>query len=242
MDRLLEVIATSPEEAIVAAGAGADRIELIAAMSEGGLTPSYGTIVRTVQAVSIPVRVMVRPHSRSFIYSQDELETMTSDIRMIREAGAAGLVLGVLTPDGQVDTAALERLCEAAPELPVTYHRAIDEARDIAAALRSLELVPSVDRVLTSGGDADGAWHVRRKLQALQSSTDLILVAAKGLSADNLGSFLADAKNINEIHVGTGVRFGGRADEQIDPDRVRACLQLLRTGRAEAPDGEGGAA
>ncbi|WP_214630779.1 copper homeostasis protein CutC [Paenibacillus agaridevorans] len=233
MLRKLEIIATSPVEALAAERAGADRIELIAAMSEGGLTPSYGTIARTVQAVRIPVRVMVRPHSRSFVYTSDELETMAADIRMIRESGASGLVFGVLTPDGQVDVAAVERLCAEAPKLPLTYHRAIDEARDIAEALRELERIPSVDRVLTSGGHADGAWHARHKLRELQAATPLKLIAAKGLTVEKLETFLEDAEGVNEVHFGTGVRTGGREDSPIDPERVEACARLLGGGQIE---------
>ncbi|MHA6485487.1 copper homeostasis protein CutC [Paenibacillus sp. strain BS8-2] len=243
MHRKLEIIATSSEEAVAAERAGADRIELIAAMSEGGLTPSYGTIARTVQAVRIPVRVMIRPHSRSFVYTQDELETMVADIRITRELGVAGFVFGALTPNGRIDVAAIRQLCAEALELPVTFHRAIDEARDIAEVLRDLEQIPSIDRVLTSGGNADGAWHARYLLRELQASTRLKLIAAKGLSVEKLEAFLKDAAGVNEVHFGTGVRVGGREDAPIDPERVMSCANLLRGGQegklASEEEGEG---
>ncbi|HWQ07459.1 MAG TPA: copper homeostasis protein CutC, partial [Holophaga sp.] len=73
---MLEVIALTPDEARLAESAGADRIELITAFGEGGLTPGIGLVKRTVAAVRIPVNVMVRPHSRSFRYSPEDLAAM----------------------------------------------------------------------------------------------------------------------------------------------------------------------
>lgn len=70
---VLEVIAVNVEDAKAAEEGGADRIELVSAMSEGGLTPSYGFMEQVLSQVSIPVYVMIRPHSRSFRYSADDI-------------------------------------------------------------------------------------------------------------------------------------------------------------------------
>ena len=72
MSVLLEVIATTVADARLAAQAGANRLELVTAMGEGGLTPSLGLIEAVVAAVTIPVNVIVRPHSRSFVYDADD--------------------------------------------------------------------------------------------------------------------------------------------------------------------------
>ncbi|KAA2302373.1 copper homeostasis protein CutC, partial [Clostridioides difficile] len=74
---VLEVIAVDAADAKVAEEGGADRIELVSAMSEGGLTPSYGVMEHVVSHVSVPVYVMIRPHSRSFRYSADDIHAMT---------------------------------------------------------------------------------------------------------------------------------------------------------------------
>lgn len=73
---LLEVIAVNAADARAAEAGGADRIELVCAMSEGGLTPSFGIIEQVVSSVSIPVYVMIRPHSRSFCYNEDDRKAM----------------------------------------------------------------------------------------------------------------------------------------------------------------------
>ncbi|MCY1691654.1 hypothetical protein OVA29_13985 [Exiguobacterium sp. SL14] len=84
---MLEIIASTVEEAVAREQAGADRIELVSALSEGGLTPSYGLIRQVVSTVEIPVHVLVRPHSKSFVYSKADEETIITDIDLIRELG-----------------------------------------------------------------------------------------------------------------------------------------------------------
>ena len=46
---------------------GGDRVELVAALTEGGLAPSYALIENALKAVRIPVNVMIRPHAKSFL-------------------------------------------------------------------------------------------------------------------------------------------------------------------------------
>src|ERR1700742_5156251 len=135
MSVLLEVIATTVADARLAAQGGADRLELVTAMGEGGLTPSIGTIEAVVDAVAIPVNVIVRPHSRSFVFDADDYTAMARDVRAIPAVGAHGGVIGMLTPSREIDRDGLARLIDAAGDLAVTFHRAFDETRDLHEAL-----------------------------------------------------------------------------------------------------------
>jgi copper homeostasis protein len=140
---LLEVIATTVADARAAERGGADRLELITAMGEGGLTPSIGLIESVIEAVGIPVNVIVRPHSRSFVYDADDYAVMLRDVRAIAKTRANAIVVGMLRADGSVDTDGLARVIEAADGLQLTFHRAFDETRDLLAAIRCCSSVPS---------------------------------------------------------------------------------------------------
>src|SRR6476469_3153966 len=94
---LLEVIALTPEDARVAAKHGADRIEFVSAIEEGGLTPALSFIEETAAECTFPVHVMIRPHNRSFLYSEGDMERMLRDMSALGKAGAGAFVLGTLT-------------------------------------------------------------------------------------------------------------------------------------------------
>ena len=153
MEYRIENCAGSAESARRAQLGGAYRIELCAGLPEGGTTPSYGEIVATRRAVDIKLNVIIRPRAGDFLYSPLEVEAMLEDIKMARQLGVDGIVVGCLTPDGEVDKTLLRRFVEAAGDLPVTFHRAIDVCRDPSVALEDI-IEAGCARVLTSGGKA----------------------------------------------------------------------------------------
>ncbi|WP_290749373.1 MULTISPECIES: copper homeostasis protein CutC [unclassified Exiguobacterium] len=219
---MLEIIASTVEEAVAAEQAGADRIELVSALSEGGLTPSYGLIRQVVSTVEIPVHVLVRPHSKSFVYSKSDEETIITDIDLIRELGAAGIVVGSLTADGRVDEGFLGRIIKHKGELSLTFHRAIDSSRDILEAAEVLADFPEVDRILTSGGQATALEGKETIARLIADYPDLIILPGSGITLENAEALL-EATKASELHVGSAVLQDGA----IQKERVEALTRLL---------------
>ncbi|MUG67484.1 copper homeostasis protein CutC [Paenibacillus campinasensis] len=229
---LLEVIATCVQDAITAEHSGADRLELITALTEGGLTPGIGMVQEVVRAVQIPVHVMVRPHSRSFIYDAWDIATMVAEIKAIRSTGAAGIVLGALTEDGMIDERALEQMLAASGSLQVTFHRAFDELKDQMSGLEVLKQYAPVTRILTSGGKPKACDAVPRIHQLVEAAQDshIRILAGSGLSRAMIRDFV-EQTGVSEVHFGTSVRYGQSALAPIHPEelrRVAAALQQLR--------------
>lgn len=228
MPVLLEVIATTVADARVAAQAGADRLELVTAMGEGGLTPSVGLIEAVVAAVNIPVNVIVRPHSRSFIYDADDHALMLRDVRAVKAAGAQGVVIGMLNAEGEIDRENLSRAIEAADGLAITFHRAFDETRDLQEALDVLLGFDAITNVLTSGGKPSvlQAEAVMRNLVRQARGTRCTVLAGAGLTVDAVAGFV-DATGVQAVHFGSGVRVGGGGLSPVEANRVAQVRALL---------------
>lgn len=165
---------------------------------------------------------MIRPHSRGFCYSEEDIEIMIQDIKVCQKLGAAAIVFGVLTTDHQIHTEHLKRLIDASEGLDITFHRAFDEAEDQFTALEIIKQHPQISRILTSGGQksAVDATERLKRLNELTEDSHLEIMAGAGLSVDNIRAFLENA-GVNEVHFGTGVRFHSSYALAIDPERVQ---------------------
>ncbi len=225
---ILEVIATTVTDAVTAEANGADRIELVTGLAEGGLTPSYGLIERTVRSVRIPVQVMIRPHSRSFCYNEEDIETMLNDIRAVKAIGGAGFVFGCLTPHGKIDEPTLRRLIQEAEGADITFHRAFDEADDQEEAFAVLSQYPQIRRILTSGGKPsalEAVGRIRRLVQ-LSRHSHISIMAGSGLTAQNVADFIRET-GVREVHFGTGVRGDKGAADSIEAAKLRAVRGIV---------------
>ncbi|SEK58714.1 copper homeostasis protein CutC [Nonomuraea pusilla] len=197
-----EICVDSTAGALAAEEAGAHRVELCAALFEGGLTPTLGTVEATLAAVSsIRVHVIIRPRGGDFIYDPYEIAAMERDVATVAAAGAHGVVIGALTPSGEVDAEVAERLIGAAGGLSVTFHRAFDMAADPFAALDALAGL-GVDRVLTSGQDVTALEGAPLIAALVEHAGDrLVVMPGGGITPRNVNR-VVEATGVTEIHFG----------------------------------------
>jgi len=197
---LVEACVDSIESALAAARGGAHRIELCASLVEGGTTPSAGTLAVCRARLDIPIFVLIRPRRGDFLYSAAEHAVMLEDIRGAKQAGAQGIVTGVLRADGELDADRTRELIAAARPLRVTFHRAFDVCRDARGALETL-IALGVDRVLTSGQAAtapEGAEAIAGFVR--QAAGRITILAGGGITRDNVAPVVR-ATGITEVHL-----------------------------------------
>ena len=178
----LEVCVDDVAGLAAAVAGGADRIELCAALSEGGLTPSVG-FMDLAAGCGVPVRAMIRPRGGDFNFSERELNVMCTDIAAVRAAGLEGVVLGVSDADGRLALDPLRRLVAAANGMRLTMHRVIDGVPDqIEAVIQARDL--GFDCVLSSGGaaSAEDGCAMLAMMCAVQGIT---VMPGAGISAAN---------------------------------------------------------
>jgi copper homeostasis protein len=148
---LLEISVESVEGAAAAERGGADRIELCSNLSVGGLAPDLALLRAVREEIQIPIFVMIRPRAGDFIYSAAEFTLMKKSIAAGKDAGADGLVFGILKANRTVNIDRTAELVGLAQPLPVTCHRAFDACLDFSQALEDV-VRSGASRILTSGG------------------------------------------------------------------------------------------
>lgn len=220
---LLEVIALDVRDAVAAEEGGADRLEIVADMSAGGLTPAPETVAAIAKQSALQM-VMLRSNA-GFTVTPEELEGLERDARTLADAGAAGFVFGFLDDQGAVDLAATEALIHAVTPLPWTFHRAVDNAADVLASWRAVRLLPNLATVLTSG-DPSGIASGLRVLRTRAEAGDAPLILAGGGLKPHLVPPLLDY-GVRGFHVGSAVRDSWSAP--VDTERVRRWRQIVDT-------------
>ena len=192
----VEICVDSVEGALAAERGGADRVELCASLKEGGTTPSAGCIKLTRRQLKVDLQVIIRPRGGDFLFRDSEMEVMREDIRMVKDLGAEGLVIGCLTADGDIDQPRAAGLLELARPLNVTFHRAFDMCRDPRQALEDL-IALGVDRLLTSGQESTCLEGLDLIAALQKQAADRIIVMPGGGITP---------QNVRRIVAGTGVR------------------------------------
>lgn len=196
----LEICLDSVESAIIAQEAGADRVELCANLSEGGITPSYGMIRLVREKINIDLSVMIRPRGGDFCYSEAEFSVMKEDIKIAKEIGADCVVFGILTPNGHVDIERTSQLVGLAKPLQVTFHRAFDLTKEPYQALEDI-IKSGVSGLLTSGHKAKAieGKHEIKKL-VMQAKNRIAIMAGSGVNPQNRDEFL-NYCGVKELHL-----------------------------------------
>jgi len=196
---LLEIATFTPVSALTAAKAGADRIELCSGFSEGGLSPSAGTIQYVREKLQIPVHVMIRPRIGDFIYDAAEKGIILKDIAFCKQLNINGIVTGALNPDGKIDKDFMQKVIEAAGEMSVTFHRAFDLTSDLSESLETL-VDCGVSRVLTSGGKASVPDGLETIISLVSQANDrIIILPGGGITTGNVKNII-QRSGVKEIH------------------------------------------
>ena len=195
----LEICVDSVASALAAEQGGARRVELCDYLAGGGTTPSAGMIEIVRKNISIGLHVLIRPRRGDFLYSELEFQIMKRDIQMCRELGADGVVIGMLTQEGNIDTARTKELIQLASPLSVTFHRAFDLTLDPLKAMDDL-LQLQVHRLLTSGQQETALQGVEliRELKR-RAAGKLLVMPGGGVNPNNVKE-LVSRTGVTEVH------------------------------------------
>lgn len=207
----VEICCGSIQSAFNAQRGGATRIELCQNLNEGGTTPSYGSINQCVDA-GLQTFVLIRPRPGNFVYNNLEIENMLADVRVCKQLGVAGIVVGFLHPDGRVDTVLTRRFVAEADPIPVTFHRAFDRCNDWKQALEDV-IACGCKRILTSGCQPtalEGKDSLKELIQ--RAGTRITILVGGSVRPDNAEQIIQHT-GAQEIHSSCKITLADGYDE-----------------------------
>jgi copper homeostasis protein len=193
-----EVCVDNIKDAMRAVDLGANRIEYCSKLNEEGLTPNVEDVKYLLKNINIPIRIMIRPHSKSFNYSETDISVMLRDISTFKKIDIDGIVIGCLNKDDEIDLKKINLFIEKARPLKVIFHKAIDITSDPLKSLKNLIKYSNINGVLTSGGfkkAEDGVKLLKKMLDICPINFELIIAGKITL------------ENINKINQKLSAKF-----------------------------------
>lgn len=242
---LLECCVDSVESALAAKRGGADRLELCGGLLLGGLSPSPCLFEEVKkQCPDIKIHVLLRPRSGDFCYSDSEFAVLKREIKLFCELGADGAVIGILKPDGTLNTEQMQELIGEASGMSLTLHRAVDMCRDPMEAMEQA-IALGMHTILTSGQEKNalaGAVLIGRMIREAAGRIDIMPGAGvsaavipelykktKALSYHMSGKMVLDgAMQYRKEAVSMGDAFISEYEIiRTDEDKVAAAVRAL---------------
>jgi copper homeostasis protein len=221
---LLEIIVQTLADARAAAEGGADRLEVVRAIRRGGLTPPLSLVKAIAAEIYLPLRVMVRENSGYEADPREEgaLQRAAAGVAFM---GVDGLVAG-FAKAGELSLADLSVVLEAAPGVPLTFHRAFDALADPLGAIDTLAGIPQIDGILTSGGEGTASERCARLREYSARAPARVAIMAGGGVNEEAFALFAKTGCVREIHVGRAARDGKNPEGPVSAARVRRLRDL----------------
>lgn len=206
---VLEICIDSIESVKNAVNGKASRLEICSSLSEGGLTPSLGLINFTKQYTNIPIYSMIRIRSGNFNYTQDEMDAMIYDLKLLKNHNVDGFVFGALDENNKIQKEYCHKIVEAARPKPVTFHRAFDEVDEPFIALNEI-INLGFERILTSGKKNTAIEGIELIKQLVDKADDkIIIMPGSGITCDNI-SLIKNSTGAKEFHASAKVPVDNR--------------------------------
>ena len=226
---LLEVIVENAADAREAARGGADRLEVVRALHDGGLTPPLSVVREIAREVSLPLRVMVRENA-GYSTSVRERAALRRAAAAFADVSVDGLVMG-FSRAGEPELDRVTDVLEAAPGVSVTFHRAFDQLDDPLAAIDRLMAVARIDRILTSGGNGPAAARCARLATYQARAGGRLTIIAGGGVDDEMLHEVVRTEGVRELHVGRAAREGHDPSGAVSAAQVARIREIIERRR-----------
>ena len=238
MSRRIEVCVFSLEDALVAALAGADRLEVCVNYDLGGVSMPLEDLAELAHKLKeanfinaqgkIRAVVMCRPRGGDFCYSDDEFDELCLYAEKAASMGFEAIVSGMLRTivgNWELDIQRLSKVLAVCKKhnLEFVFHRAFDELKDPVLGLQRLASM-GVNRVLTGWGQRDWSMFLTLLEQAKQFEIDLF--PGGGIRSYNVNEYWT--AGLEYVHSAAGNSANGKF--LLDTRELMALLTSRNNG------------
>ncbi|MEC8689791.1 MAG: copper homeostasis protein CutC [Candidatus Neomarinimicrobiota bacterium] len=187
----IECCVESHSEALIAEKRGADQLELCSDLANDGLTPDTTLTEKTLETISIPLKVMIRHRKGDFFYDKSDISIIRNQINSMKLIGIKHIVFGSLTHLNRINLEQIKMVSEWAYPMNVTYHKAIDLSENFFEDTELLLQFKNVKSLLTSGqaSTAEKGYLTLKRLLA-DFGKNIKIISAGSITD----------KNLNKIH------------------------------------------
>ncbi|NIM35330.1 MAG: copper homeostasis protein CutC [Hydrotalea flava] len=149
--------------------------------------------------MDLPLFVMICPRPGDFVYTDAEFAAMQADVKLCKQMGFDGVVIGILKTDGSIDIARTQQLAALAYPMEVTFHRAFDRCKQPLEAMENI-IQCGCQRILTSGQQPNALLGKALIQQLIVAAADrIVIVPGGGIRSSNLEELLLFT-GTDEVH------------------------------------------
>jgi copper homeostasis protein len=225
---VLEVVVSDPRDVAGALGGGADRLHAVVPGPTCALSPEPALVSAICRESDLPVFVLLRLND-SWSTTGGEFARLVGLGEDYLACGATGVSFGFLDADLEIDTETCRMLLDRIPEVPWTFHRAIDSSLDPRRSWRRLLGLPRLVAVRTAGSARGMASGFDDLLATITPETAPLVMPGGGLAAEHVPWLLK--AGVRQLHLGSQVRPGGSAKAYVDAGHVRSWRSMVDDSR-----------
>lgn len=219
---LLEVACFNPKSALIAAEAGAGRIEFCTNYKVGGTTPALEDFMELRKKIKVPIFVMIHPKVGAYVYNPKVLDLLKNSISSFKKAGADGFVFASMYSLQGINIVQNKELVDHASPLPCTFHRAFDEITDKEEAVKTI-INCGFKRILTSGNPGKAIDNLDVLVNLQKKYKDQInIMPGGGIRSGNVQKII-DTKLFPEVH--SAAILSG---EVADKNEIQQLVKMLK--------------
>jgi copper homeostasis protein len=221
---VLEVAVRDPRDVPGAADGGADRLFATVPGATCGLSPEPALVSAICRESQLPVFVLLRLND-SWSTTGGEFARLVGLGEDYLGCGATGVAFGFLDADLEIDTETCLMLLDRLPNVPWSFHRAIDSSLDPRRSWRRLLGLPRLVAVRTAGSPRGMEAGFEDLLETLTPDIAALAMPGGGVAAEQV-PWLVKA-GVRQLHLGDQVRPGGSAKAYVDAGYVRSWRSLV---------------